>query len=364
MSVASSPAPATGAAETRARRAGPFAVGQTIDGRYQVAEVLANGPSADVYRVRHRVLGRSLALKALRPECSRDTELCGRFLREAKALGALDHPNIVKITDSGWLAAGQPYFVMEYVEGVPLERLLAQRGPLAAAQAIEAALGICEALEAAHQLGIIHRDLKPDNVYVVSRGGESTVKVLDFGLARVVGEARLTRPNTTQGTPEYMSPEQAMGREVDARTDLYSLGVTLYEMLCGRRPFMADSYVALAHQHMYAPPPPFRQWLTESSPALALEPMVARCLQKDPRARYSSARELALVLSPLRSSDRTLRLPVGGRGAPPVAPRAVRPKPPSRMGSLRYGRLLHWAVVGCCLGTLTLVLVYWLGGGG
>lgn len=363
MSVASIPAPAFGAAEMGAGRASPVAVGQTIDGRYQVVEVLANGPSADVYRVRHRVLGRSLALKALRPECSRDTELCGRLLREAKALGALEHPNIVEITDSGWLAAGQPYFVMEYVGGVPLERLLVAGAPLPAGQAVEVALGVCEALDAAHRLGIIHRDVKPDNIYIVSRAGKNCVKVLDFGLARVVGEARLTRPNTTQGTPEYMSPEQAMGREVDARTDLYSLGVTLYEMLCGRRPFMADSYVALAHQHMYAPAPPFRQWLTATSAGIALEPIVARCLHKDPRARYSSARELANALAPFRLPERTLRLPV----PQPVARGAAPGVAPARLATtkaLRYRKLLHWAVIGCCLGTVMLVLVYWFGAGG
>lgn len=375
MSVASV-LPRVAAAEARPRRAGPLGVGQVVDGRYQVLEVLSNGPTADVYRVRHRVLGRNLALKALRPECSRDAELCGRLLREAKALGALDHPNIVKVTDCGWLSETRPYFVMEYVAGVALDRLLWTRAPLEAGQAVAVAAQVCDALAAAHDLGIVHRDLKPDNICVMSSRGRNLVKVLDFGLARVVGQGRLTRPNTTQGTPEYMSPEQATGREVDARTDIYSLGVTLYEMLCGRRPFEADSYVALAHQHMYAPPPPFRRWLTEGSAALAVEATVRRCLQKDPAARYASARELAASLEPFRGPDKTLRLPslaprrrqpaqasAGPDAAPPVALASESLSPGSGQRALSYGRLFHWTLIGCCLGTLMLVLVYWMGSG-
>ena len=334
-------------------------VGDVIDERYEIVDLLSSGATSEVYRVRHRVLGRTLALKTLRTECARDAEACGRLLREAKALGALDHPNIVTVTDWGWLREGEPYFVMEYVAGVPLERLLETQVPLDPGVAVEVAVGVCEALEAAHRLGIIHRDLKPDNIYVVSRRGQNQVKVLDFGLARVLGHGRLTRPNTTQGTPEYMSPEQAMGREVDARTDLYSLGVTLYQMLCGQRPFGADSYMALAHQQMYAPVPPFRQWLPEQSAALALEAVVARCLEKDRDARFTSARQLANALGPHRVPDKTLRLPRLRRSLPSSS---FADSQRSRQ-TLHYGKVLHWVVVGCCLGALMLVLVYWLGAG-
>lgn len=363
-----------------------------IDGRYEVVEVLSNGATADVCKVSHRVLSRSFALKALRTECSRDVELSERLLREARALGALSHPNIVTITDSGRLPSGEPYFVMEYVEGVSLEELLREQGPLEVGLALEIAAGVCEALDAAHRIGIIHRDLKPDNICVVQRAGRSLVKVLDFGLARVAGQGRLTRPNTTHGTPEYMSPEQNMGLEVDERADIYSLGVTVYEMLCGRLPFVADSYVALAHQHMYAPLPAFRRWLTEDSPALRVEALVSRCVEKDREHRYGSAAELARALAPHRVPDRTLRLPrameqkplgvshggvgPGMRPATPGVRRSVRssattlaPAAPKRLNDvpevrgLRYSYLLQWAIVGCCLGTLILVLVYWLGGG-
>jgi serine/threonine-protein kinase len=348
-------------------------LGQVIHGRYEVVELLSKGATTDVCRVRHRVLGRFFALKVLRTECSRDVEFSERLLREARALGSMSHPNIVSITDSGRLSSGEPYFVMEYVEGISLDRLIREQGPLDLGLALEVALGVCEALDAAHRLGIIHRDLKPDNIYVVQRAGVSCIKVLDFGLARVAGQGRLTRPNTTHGTPEYMSPEQNMGQEVDARTDVYSLGVTLYEMLCGRLPFGAESYVALAHQHMYAPLPSFRRWLTEGSPALRVEAVVSRCMEKAREHRFASISELARALTPFRLPDKTLRLPrpfanCSPAGALTASPSAAEPSSKERtqrlqpmFSALSYASLLQWAVVGCCLGTLVLALAYWLG---
>jgi serine/threonine-protein kinase len=185
-----------------------------------------------------------------------------------------------------------------------------------------------------------------------------------------------------------MSPEQNMGLEVDERADIYSLGVTMYEMLCGRLPFIADSYVALAHQHMYAPLPAFRRWLTEDASALRVEAVVSRCVEKDREHRYGSASELQRALGPYRVPDRTLRLPRKMEqkplGVSPGAERAETPVPRrsvrssattlapvgarrtngvSEVRGLRYSYLLQWAIVGCCLGTLILVLVYWLGGG-
>lgn len=365
--------PLEGVVAGRHQRPGPLHVGQLIDGRYELVELISQGATADVARVRHRILGRSFALKALRSECSRDIELNERLLREARALGSMNHPNIVAITDWGRLATGEPYFVMEYVEGISLERLLDEQGPLDPGLALEVAAGVCEALDAAHRLGIIHRDLKPDNICVVQRAGVSCVKVLDFGLARIVGQGRLTRPNTTHGTPQYMSPEQATGREVDARTDVYSLGVTLYEMLCGRLPFQADSYVALAHQHMYAPLPAFRRWLTEGSTALRVEAIVGRCLEKDRELRYTSAWELGLALEPFRAPDKTLRLPrpvpqrvrAAASSAEETLSPAMgsQPAPEIVISELRFASLVQWAIVGCCVGTLMLALVYWLGAG-
>jgi serine/threonine protein kinase len=336
-----------------------LSVGDLVDDRYEVVEVLSRGAAAVVYRVQHRVLRRNFALKTLRIERRGDAEWAERLLREARALGALEHPNIVSVVDLGWLVSGEPYFVMEYAEGVGLDRWLVEQGPLDPELVAEVATAICDALEAAHGVGIVHRDLKPDNVWVLRRAGNCRVKVLDFGLARTEGQGRLTRPSTTHGTPEYMSPEQATGQELDARTDVYSLGVTLYELLCGRRPFEADSYVALAHQHVYAPPPPFTRWLPADSEARRLEPIVLRCLAKDRERRFASAADVACALSSFGTPGKTLfvpRLP-----APPPAPAVPAAGSPSRhsfLRGLRYATLFAWTVVGCCLGVLWLCLVH------
>jgi eukaryotic-like serine/threonine-protein kinase len=332
-------------------------VGQVIDERYQIVELLWSGATAHVCRVRHRVLGRTFALKTLRAECCRDAEWVLRLQREACALASLNHPNIVAVLDSGWLPSGEPYFVMEYAQGMPLDRWL-REGPLSLDLALEVASNICDALEAAHQLGIVHRDLKPENIRVDRRSGKLTVKVLDFGLAQVAGLRRLTRPSTTHGTPQYMSPEQANGTVTDARTDLYSLGVMLYEMLCGHLPFSAQSYLAIAHQHGYAPPPPFRRWLPAASPALRLEPLVQRCLQKNRDLRFQSAAELGKALTQLRelsASGVRAMLPllpdaVGQRGAS-ASDLELGPLPPGFAARrLSYVTLFMWAALGVCLG--------------
>jgi len=338
-------------------------VGQLIDHRYQVVELLWSGVTAYVYRVRHPVLGRTFALKTLRAECCSDAEWVQRLSREARMLATLSHPNIVAVVDSGWLPTGEPYFVMEYAEGVSLESWI-REGPLEPDVAAEVGIGICDALEAAHALGIVHRDLKPENVWVERRGGVCSVKVLDFGLAQSRGQRRLTHPSTTYGTPVYMSPEQAEGVSADGRTDIYSLGVALYEMLCGRPPFDADSYLGLAHQHRYAPPPPFSRWLRPGSAALRLEPVVARCLEKDATRRFESAARLRDALEPFRARGETLRL------TPPAARARLRgwklrteaqPQPvvtgDAAATRLRFSTLGWWMLVGSCLGGLISQLV-------
>ncbi len=343
-------------------------MGQLIDGRYQIVELLWSGATAHVCRARHPVLGRTFALKTLRTECCRDAEWVQRLLREARALASLNHPNIVAVLDQGWLPSGEPYFVMEYAQGASLERLL-REGPLPLDVALDIAGSICDALEAAHQLGIVHRDLKPENIRVDVRG-KLAVKVLDFGLAQFAGLQRLTRPSTTHGTPQYMSPEQINGTPTDARTDLYSLGVMLYEMLCGQLPFSAQSYLALAHQHGYAPPPPLERWLPANHPALQLEPLVMRLLQKNRELRFQSAAEVGQALAPFQAYAAALRLRMETMGkavpadkaamppgpAKPAAPAGARPTMPLELPPgfaarpLRYTTLAFWAALGVCLG--------------
>ena len=341
-------------------------LGEVIDGRYQIVDLLWSGATAHVCRVRHRVLGRCFALKTLRAERSRNPAAVERLLREARALASLNHPNIISVLDSGWLPSGEPYFIMEYAAGEALDRWM-QQGPIDADVAVEVASSICEALEAAHQLGIVHRDLKPENVWVDRRGGACSVKVLDFGLAQVAGQLRLTHPSTTHGTPEYMSPEQAMGAAIDGRSDLYALGVMLYEMLCGRLPFEAESTVGVIHQHRYAPMPPFRRWLPPDSAALRLEPIVARCLEKTPQARFESAAQLWRALAPFRARRETLKLLPGAARLAPSSPgypasrlppaSALHETPPARR--LSHAALLLWIGVGSCLGGLLYALYLW-----
>jgi serine/threonine protein kinase len=362
--LAGSPRAADLAGSPRAPVSGSgWRVGQVIDARYEIVELLWSGASAHVCRVRHRVLGRCFALKTLRAERLRNPAAVERLLREARALASLNHPNIISVLDSGWLPSGEPYFIMEYAEGVALDCWLRQ-GPIDTDVAVEVASSICEALEAAHQLGIVHRDLKPENVWVDRRGGVCSVKVLDFGLAQVSGQLRLTHPSTTHGTPEYMSPEQAMGAPIDGRSDLYALGVMLYEMLCGRLPFEAESTVGVTQQHRYAPVPPFRRWLPLDSGAFRLEPIVGRCLEKTPQARFESAAQLWRALAPLRARRETLKLPGATRLAPSsgaswLEPPAssLREAPPARR--LSHTALLLWIVIGSCLGALLYALYLW-----
>jgi serine/threonine-protein kinase len=275
-------------------------LGTTIDGRYEVQALLGEGGMGQVYRVRHTTLDRRFALKVLRRELARDEELGARFIAEARATASVHHPNVVPITDFGKLPSGVPYFVMELLVGRSLADVVRAGGPLPVGAAVRIAREVAAAVGAAHAAGIVHRDLKPDNVFLVGgvAGGvvSGDVRVVDFGAAKVIGSSRVTRPGVIFGTPAYMSPEQASGQPVDHRTDVYALGIILYEMLCGRVPFEADTYMGVLTQHMFVQPVPPSRVAPSGREMGALEDITLVCLGKKPEERFASMQDLVSAL--------------------------------------------------------------------
>jgi serine/threonine-protein kinase len=267
-------------------------LGTVVDGRYEIRSVLGEGGMGVVYEARHSALGKRFALKALRKELSTDADIAARFMQEARTAAAVSHPGLVEITDFGQLATGQPFFVMELLEGQSLASLIRRGGPIPAARAVDIVRQIAEALSAAHDHSIVHRDLKPDNIHISPAGpGQERVTIVDFGLAKVIGTSRLTRAGMVFGTPHYMSPEQAMGEATDHRADVYALGIVMYEMFTGRVPFEADSYMGVLTKHMYMAPTPPSQLLVTAELGV-LEDITLRCLEKKPDHRYATLREL------------------------------------------------------------------------
>jgi eukaryotic-like serine/threonine-protein kinase len=297
--------------------------GRILDGRYQLGSLLGVGGMASVYLATDRVLERQVAVKVLSPSDSQDALFVERFRREARAAARLSHPNIVAVFDSG-SDADQPYLVMEYVPGESLAELLHRQGRLAPRRAVELAIQVCAALAAAHAQGLVHRDIKPANV-LVSPDGQ--VKVTDFGIVKASTATTLTRTGTVLGTAAYLSPEQAQGGPVDARSDLYGLGCVLYELLCGSPPFGSGadrSPVAIATRHVSEPPEPPSLRNPQVDPAL--DQVVLTALAKDPAQRYQSAVELQHALQRILAGDATgatptepLLEPLGRTGTTPTA---------------------------------------------
>ncbi|MCU0676034.1 MAG: protein kinase [Myxococcota bacterium] len=300
---------------------GSTLVGRTLDGRYRVEKVLGEGGMGVVYLVTHVALGKRMALKVLHGEGARDETTVARFVQEAQASSAIGHPNIVDVIDFGRLADGSAYFVMELLEGESLTDRI-KRGAIPLEQTIAIAEQIASALAAAHARGIVHRDLKPDNVQLVRRNAEEAVKVLDFGIAKVGGaSSKLTKTGMIFGTPHYMSPEQAAGQSVDARTDVYALGVILFEMATGTVPFDGDTFMGILSKHMFEPPPRPTNVLGSTHP---LEPVILRALAKKPEDRYASMDALLADLRIVREGGEVADTsgpirPPSGFGAPPPA---------------------------------------------
>ncbi|MFF4631955.1 Stk1 family PASTA domain-containing Ser/Thr kinase [Streptomyces griseorubiginosus] len=265
-----------------------------LGGRYELGQVLGRGGMAEVYLAMDTRLGRTVAVKTLRADLARDPSFQARFRREAQSAASLNHPAIVAVYDTGedYIdGVSIPYIVMEYVDGSTLRELLHSGRKLLPERSLEMTIGILQALEYSHRSGIVHRDIKPANV-MLTRNGQ--VKVMDFGIARAMGDSGMTMTQTSAviGTAQYLSPEQAKGEQVDARSDLYSTGCLLYELLTVRPPFVGDSPVAVAYQHVREEAQPPSVFDPEITPEM--DAIVLRALVKDPNYRYQSADEMRM----------------------------------------------------------------------
>jgi eukaryotic-like serine/threonine-protein kinase len=298
------------------------AVPDVLGGRYEVERELGTGGMAIVVEGRDRVLGRRVAIKVLFPHLAADPTFTSRFRREAQSAARLSHPNVVGVFDVGSQDSGRPdeidFIVMELVDGRTLRQILEEERPLAADRATAVARDVCAALDVAHGHGLVHRDIKPANVMITTSG---QVKVMDFGIARAADADRLTQTGLAIGTAQYASPEQLRGREVDSRSDIYSLGCCLYEMLTGAPPFTGSSPIAVAYRQVSEAPVPVR----EHNPAVpaGLAALVARAMEKDPGRRHQTAaamgHDLQRLLTGQQSALATLAAagPLAAHGAGP-----------------------------------------------
>ena len=310
--------------------------GDLIADRYELEELVGTGGMSTVFRAHDRQLERRVAIKILHEHYADDPEYLERFRREARAVARLSHPNIVTVIDRGD-DGGRQYIVFEYVDGENLKELVVRSGRLPVRQALELALAVADGLSFAHEHGLVHRDVKPQNVLLSSEG---EVKVTDFGIARSLHvEHGVTQTGTVLGTGEYLAPEQASGKQVSPATDVYSLGVVLWELLAGDVPFIGDNFVAVALRHVNEPPPHLRERRADVSPRL--DAAVQRALAKDPASRFPS---MAAFAKELRAC---LAEPEGTASPPPaeddlaltlVTPPAQAPAPVRRRRPARRSR--------------------------
>jgi serine/threonine-protein kinase len=334
-----------------------------LGGRYQVGELLGYGGMAEVHRGRDLRLGRDVAIKMLRSDLARDKTFQERFRREAQNAAALNHPAIVAVYDTGEERAptgeALPFIVMEFVNGRTLKEVLAAEGRLMPRRALEITADICAALEFSHRHGIIHRDIKPGNVMLNQNG---QVKVMDFGIARALasGATTMTQTSAVIGTAQYLSPEQARGEAVDARSDVYAAGCVLYELLCGHPPFVGDSPVSVAYQHVREDPRPPSYVNREVPPDI--DAVVLKALAKNPLNRYQSAGEMRADVLRAAAGRPVLATPVMPEAETmamaPAPPRPMGPptRAPARVGDTRRRRASAWVLAALsALGVLAVV---------
>ncbi len=285
------------------RQADPYVGREILTGQFKVLERIGSGGMGAVYKAQQPSMDRFVAVKILHSKFTKRKDLVSRFRREARAMSHLTHPNTAKVFLYGQLEDEACYIVMEYLEGRNLGQIVRQEGPMKPERAIAVLIQACGALEEAHQKGIIHRDLKPENIFLCSQGGlEDFAKVLDFGLAKVTeremqpGSLILTQEGMVFGTPEFMSPEQAQGKTLDPRSDVYSLAVILYELLTGKLPFDARTPMEFIGLHVQATPIPLADRAPGNEYPVGLQDVLDRALAKKPEDRFQSAAEFAAAL--------------------------------------------------------------------
>jgi serine/threonine-protein kinase len=291
-----------------------------LDGQFQILQKIGSGGMGSVYKAAQPAMNRMVAVKILHPKLTNRKDLVSRFRREARAMSHLEHPNTVKVLLYGELDDGSLYIVMEYLEGKNLNQVVRKEGPLPPERAVPILIQVCGALQEAHLQGIIHRDLKPENIFLSTNGGlRDYPKVLDFGLAKVTerelrpGSIMLTQEGMVFGTPEFMSPEQAQGKTLDARSDIYSLAVILYEVLTGKLPFDAKTPMEYIQAHVTKPPIALDQRVPGKKFPAGLGNALMKAMEKAPEKRFGSAAEFATALKPFG----------GGRGFTSMMPKGT-----------------------------------------
>src|SRR5215470_11861576 len=296
-------------------------VGTTLAGKYRIDARLNEGGMGTVYRGCHVLMDKTVAIKVLRPSLAADEKIVARFSREARAASRITHPNAITVTDFGEDESGHVFLVMEFLSGKTLKQVIRDEGPLPLARVVDITRQVGDALSAAHAQGVVHRDLKSDNIMLLGTVSADHAKVLDFGIAKIQEQDEkpdigLTAPNLVIGTPQYMSPEQcSQDSEIDARSDIYSLGVILYEMLVGHVPFSADSPTMVMMKHLQEPVPSVLEERSDLPPAVGR--VVARAMAKLPANRYQTVAELVEDLT--IASGMAQFAPVPSQTAPRVA---------------------------------------------